>query len=336
MIKKSDILERVTEKEIMEYYYNTSIVDRRPTYRNLMRNDSNGTCYFNWYNCHYYLVDRARGFHANFDCFSLVKHIKGCNFKDALNHINVDMNLGLNGKKNFKSIPGRKIKSSKKVNKYYKRKINYKIVCKKFEESDLFYWMRFGITHQTLYFYNVRAVKSYKSDSNESFKFQLKYTHKKQDPCYCYIFKGKKATRVKLYQPLSKTSKWRSNVNSKDIFGLEQLPEKGDLLFIVSGGKDMMCMKEMDYWSIAGQSETSIINEEVINNLKKRFKKIVVLLDNDNAGINSSKIYKEKYNLDYLVLPNLGSQKDVAEFVEAYGLDQTKNLIKELLNGKSE
>lgn len=319
----------------MEYYYNTNIIDRKPVYRNLMRSDGKGTCYFNWYNGHYYLVDRARGINANFDCFSLVKYIKACDFKNALIHINNDMNLGLAGK-NLSSVPGRKrarIKDTSSISKYYKRKVNYKIKCREFDDNDHQYWSRFGINLSTLNFYEVKAVSTYKSDSIESFKFVLKYQHDPLDPCYCYQFKGKKALRVKLYRPLSTSSKWKSNVNSNDIFGINKIADTEDLLFIVSGAKDMMVMKEMGYCSIASQSETQIIKESVIDALKTRFKKIIVLLDNDNAGINSSKAYKTKYKLDYIVLPKIGNEKDVAEFAETYGLESTKIIIKNLING---
>ena len=107
--------------------------------------------------------------------------------------------------------------------------------------------------------------------------------------------------------------------------------EKGDLLFIVSGGKDMMCIKAMDWWAVAGQSETQIISEDVINKLKLKFKKIIVLLDNDNTGVMSMKKYNKLYDLPYIILPKNTSCKDIADFVEMYGLNVTKNIINNLL-----
>jgi hypothetical protein len=101
MILLSDILRKVTEKDIMEHYYNCSIKDRKAIYKNLLRNDDKPTCYFNWYRGHYYLVDRGRGRDSNFDCFTLVKSIYNCNFSEALCFINRDMNLNLSSDVNI-------------------------------------------------------------------------------------------------------------------------------------------------------------------------------------------------------------------------------------------
>ena len=68
MILLSEILSKVSEKDIMEHYYHCSITDRKAIYKNIIRNDKEGTCYFNWFRGHYYLVDRGRGIDFNFNC----------------------------------------------------------------------------------------------------------------------------------------------------------------------------------------------------------------------------------------------------------------------------
>ena len=144
MILLSDILRKVTEKDIMEHYYHCSIRDRKAMYKNLLRNDDKPTCYFNWYRGHYYLVDRGRGRDSNFDCFTLVKSIYNCNFSEALSFINRDMNLNVLSDVNI--IPNKKIKiinNDNEVNNNYQKRVNYKIKSRKWNDNDINYWIRY-------------------------------------------------------------------------------------------------------------------------------------------------------------------------------------------------
>lgn len=335
MILLSDILSKVTEKEIMEHYYSQSIIDKKPVYRNMMRNDDKGTCYFNWYRGKYYLVDRARGRDANFDCFMLIQYLNGCNFNESLQIINKDLGLGLSD--DYTSNPGRRTIKKKKVNQseYYQRKINYQIKSRKWNEDDVNYWNQFNISIDTLVKYNVIPVNSYKSDSGESFKFSLRYKYNKINPCYAYVFRGKKSTRVKLYKPLDKQYKWSGNINSDDIFGYEQLIDKGKELYICSGLKDLMCLHEMGYNAIAPQSESSKIKKEIIDELKTRFNNIIILFDNDNTGYEMSIKFAKEYDCYYKLLPQITGIKDIAELVQYKQINKAKSIINNLeVHGK--
>ena len=332
MILISDILSRVTEKDIMEHYYNERIIDKKPIYRNLMRNDTKGTCYFNWYNGTYYLIDRARGMNANFDCYDLVKYLYNCDYATCLRHINFDLGLGLEDKE-ISSNPGRKTKRKKYKKVYYKKKINYQIRARKWNRYDVQYWEQFGITIDTLIKYNVVPVKSYKDDVGASFKFKIRYKYTESDPCYAFVFDGKKSIRVKLYRPFSSDNKWKSNTSVGDIFGLKNLNDITDHtapLYIVSGLKDLMCMSEMGFYAIAPQSESTTIDINIIRNLRKNFKKIIILYDNDDTGVRMSLEHSNLYSSAYKILPKMNGLKDIAEFVQYYNKDYTKDLINQL------
>lgn len=326
MVLLSDLLSKVSEKDIMEHYYGCPIKDRKALYKNLLRNDDKPTCYFNWYRGHYYLVDRGRGRDYNFDCFTLVKHIYNCDFSEALSFINRDMNLNLCS--DYNDIKKGRIKIVKKSSDTTdSKKINYKIKSRKWNNNDINYWLQFGININTLSIFDVIPVESYDSDAGESFKFKLKYKYKETDPCYAYVFKHKKPITVKLYRPLNEIAKWQGNITIKDVFGYNQLPEVCDTIYICSSLKDLMCLYEMGFTAIAPQSETSDIPKEIIEDVRLRSKKLIILFDNDDAGIQQSKKYAVKYNCRYIILPPDNINKDIAEYVKYYGLEKTKEFI---------
>ena len=327
MILLSELLTKVNEKEIMEHYYQTNIIDKKAIYRNITRDDSTPTCYFNWYNGKYFLVDRSIGISGNFCPFKLVQTLYKCTFYQSLYHINKDMNLGLSSKQVY-SIPGRKI-INKETKSDNKRKTNYKIKSRKWNDNDIKYWETHHISLSTLTYFNVIPVKEYQDDCGISFKFNNRYKYNKDhsDPCYVYVFKGKKSIRVKLYRPFNTIINWNGNLSNKDIFGYNQLPEYSKTIYIASGLKDLMCLYEMGLSAIAPQSETSDIPDYLIEELRLRCRNLIILFDNDNAGINSSKKYSSKYQCRYISLPKDGKNKDIAEYVKEYGIEYTKQLI---------
>ena len=86
----------------------------------------------------------------------------------------------------------------------------------------------------------------------------------------------------------------------------------------------------MGYTAIAPQSESSTISPDIIEDLKSKCKRLIILFDNDDAGIEMAKKYSGIYQCRYLILPkdNNSNCKDVAEFVACFGLDETKEIIK--------
>ena len=93
---KEKILSKISEKEIMQYYFNQSIIENRPIYKNPTRPDSKGTCWFSWTkNNRYFLFDKS-GTDTSVDCFKLAMHTYQCGFREGLFHIIKDLNLLVN------------------------------------------------------------------------------------------------------------------------------------------------------------------------------------------------------------------------------------------------
>ena len=315
MILKEDILSKVTEKDIMQFYWGEYIEDNRAVYKNPMRTDSHGSCYFKWYKNKYVFTDRGGGIEANFDCFTYVRWLYNCGFYEALTRINDEMVLGARNKL-LQSSTIKEVKKSVKV-----IQTNFKVETRDWNQADLDYWSQFGISIENLNKI-CKPVQNYKSNAG-SFSFKLKYEYNPKDPCYVFIF-GK---RMKLYQPLSKVNKWKSNIKNTDIFGLKELPHFGDTLYITSGAKDMLCLWEMGLNSIAPQSECVDIPDEVMDDLKCRFNHIFYLFDNDNTGIKMSKQFSDKHQVNYIELPKINNCKDIAELCKQTNINKVKEII---------
>ena len=80
--------------------------------------------------------------------------------------------------------------------------------------------------------------------------------------------------------------------------------------------------------SIAPDSENTMISETVIKQLKSRYSKIIILFDNDEPGIKAAQKYKEKYGLDYVILP---LEKELSDSVKLHGIDKVKEVLFPLL-----
>jgi len=88
-----------------------------------------------------------------------------------------------------------------------------------------------------------------------------------------------------------------------------------------------MCLKQFGYnlEVIAPDSENTIIKPYIIQNLKKKYKKVVTLFDNDVAGHTAV----NKYLLHFKIKGTwLDSSKDIADLVKEKGFDAAHKEIK--------
>lgn len=105
-------------------------------------------------------------------------------------------------------------------------------------------------------------------------------------------------------------------------FGLEQLPSKGDLLFLTGGEKDVLTLAAHGFHAICFNSETSVIPAKTVRKLVYRFKHIVLLYDTDKTGLECSEKHRAQlaeYGVKRLVLPLSGTkaEKDVTDYFKA-------------------
>lgn len=169
-------------------------------------------------------------------------------------------------------------------------------IRKKWKQSELDYWKQYGITVKTLALYNVLpATKIWINGL-------LHHSSTEKDPVFLYVYGP---NNIKSYRPYApdKSDKWRSKNINDIIQGFDQLPWIGDIVIITSSLKDVMMFHELGIPAIALNSETSILKEELVIHLRKRFKRIIVNYDNDVTGVESSIKYSNMYNLEYWNVP---------------------------------
>jgi hypothetical protein len=192
--------------------------------------------------------------------------------------------------------------------------------------DDLAYWSSYYIPIKTLEKFDVSPIQYvFLQDI-------IVWTHHVDNPIYAYkIYNG-----LKTYKPFAKTkhSKWISSCTRYDVQGFKQLPKTGDLLIITKSLKDVMVLHELGYSAVAPHGENHAIPNDVIYNLQKRFKHIVVLYDWDYAGIRGAKSLEKKHKLNLIFIPQEHAVKDISDYVKKYTLTKGNKLIKDLLHGR--
>jgi DNA primase len=315
----------------MEFYWGEALIENVAKYKNPTRNggDRNGTCYFSNRGVHYYLVDKSRtdGYglgKSHINCFDFVMWHHSCSFREALERINYEMNV--------QQKPIKHVVEEKKTDPDNRVGVAFKVITRPYTQSDLDYWQQFSISPKTLRDFKVKCVEKCYTNAKNKTRWELVYKKKGttyKDSAFVYLF----GDRVKLYQPYSQFTKWKSNTKSSDIYGLDLLPIRGKTLYIASGCKDAMCLYEAGLDVIAPQSENAGISVDLMNKLKTSFRHIIVLYDNDETGLKQSELFVERHNTDnnvhYITLPNEHG-KDVAEIVNKTNLDYVLNLVTDL------
>jgi hypothetical protein len=190
--------------------------------------------------------------------------------------------------------------------------------------EDQKYWMSFRIGETMLNKYNVKPIEYYnlvKEDAGEIKSLQI-------GSKWCYGYFNKDGEAYKLYQPYSKTHKFYKV--KPHIQGFDQLEFKQPYLVICSSLKDAMCLKGMGYniEVIAPDSENTMIKAHIIEHLKKKYKKIITLFDNDEAGRNAIKRYADTYNINGFA-PTIC--KDISDAMKEHGFDKVHKHLKPLL-----
>lgn len=158
------------------------------------------------------------------------------------------------------------------------------------------------------------SLKKFSSENNEGKPFSIAATDK--EPVFGYTAKQ----YVKVYRPHSEMRfLYAGDFGENYCFGLEQLPAKGDLLFITGSEKDVMSLTVHGFHAICFNSETVTIPVGIIHRLSFRFKHIVLLYDVDKAGLDSSakqELALKNYGVKRLLLPLAGTkvEKDISDF----------------------
>lgn len=252
--------------------------------------------------------------HGTGECGNVIKFVSLFTGKTEYNDILSDIVDKLNITNNTKLV------SSKQYIQPTETVIG--VVRQEFTDVDINYWKQFNISINTLKKFNVNSIKYYLCNGI------VKGTYKRENPMYAY----KVYNNFKIYRPLAdKYTKWRNNLTDYDIQGYEQLPQKGDILFITKSMKDVMCLHEMGYPAVSPSSESTFLPKDVLEQLKTRFKRIIILFDRDTSGVKRSRKLSRETGLEAMFINKKFKAKDVSDAVKANSFEEIKNWLNETI-----
>ena len=321
-VSLDDIISKVTEADILSYYLGIIEIpciinspirqDKRPSF-GLYSPDGKKIYYTD-------LSTRDRG-----GLFDLLSQMWNCSFKEVLIRVNNDISR-FTKSTNINSYTPYTVKS---INNYNK---STELQCKvrDWRGYDIEYWSSYGITLEWLKYAEVYPI---------SHKIIIKDGHRyvfgADKYAYAYVEHKEGKVTLKIYQPFNKDGyKW-SNKHDRSVISLwTKVPEYGDKICICSSLKDALCLwANTGIPAIAIQGEGYNMSDTAISELKRRYKEIYILLDNDGAGLKDGLSLSESTGFTNLVLPQFDDKgKDISDAFKILGKEKWLELIVPLFN----
>lgn len=335
MIRKDDIL-RATDKgvQVFRFYLPVNFKVGK-NFLNPFYKDTKASCniYYDRKGGVFKMKDFGNEEYSG-DCFELVGKLNGLSckepkeFVEIMEIINRDLHLGFSSHEEYQVSHYKVPQKAEVITEVPKERVKrpYTIVQKPYSSLELAFWEKSGIGESVLKQYRVVSLKKFSSENAEGKPFS--FVSNAEEPVFGYM--GKQV--VKVYRPFSQIRfLYAGDLGENYCFGLEQLPAKGDLLFITGGEKDVMSLAAHGFHAICFNSETACIPETLIHRLSFRFKHIILLYDVDKTGLESSAKRERElksYGVKRLLLPLSGTkeEKDVSDYF-ALG-NSRENLIR--------
>lgn len=317
ILSKELIYNKVREEEILEYYLGIPV--KKGLFKSPLRNDNSPTCaFYRARNGRIIFKDFSGAFSG--DAISVVMEKFQCSYMKALQIIANDFGIVKN--ENLK-VNKPKMEYSGSILEENKTSI-IQVEIRDFQDYELAWWKTYGITEKTLKHFRVFSCKNIWLNGT---LFHLETSKQK---IFGY-FGGTKdgVENWKIYFPGKKKYKFISNWKATKIQGAAQLPkEGGEYLVITKSLKDCMTLYEFGITAIAPNSENLFVTPAQYEKLKTKFKNILIVYDNDLAGIHGlNKIRKEFPGTKVAFIPRKYEAKDISDFYKKYGREETQKLI---------
>ena len=350
---KNQILNRTRQGlDVFHHYLGVKFYPNRK-FKNPLYNDTKASCYiYLGKKSGIYKMKDFGDINYSGDCFWLVAMILGLDmkndFKQILRRINEDMHLCIS----MDSIPDDSKGSSQKYSATTKPEVlnssvtdsheepktdekqpqqpKIKLVYKDFSEEELKYWEHYGIKPGTLKRFKVKSAKSLTGSSKDGKTYKI--CSQPTEPMFVYHTIDE---AVKVYMPKSKLRfMYAHRPSGEYVYGLEHLPARGHMVFITGGEKDVMSLAAHGFDAVCLNSETAVPPINIIENLHRRFKQIVLLYDTDKTGKESAARIEQslkQYGVKRLELPLSGtkSEKDISDF---FALGHTAKELEDLIS----
>lgn len=313
-ITREDILKHVTQEEIYSFYLGEDIT-HLGIFHSPLREDNIPS-----FALYFHKVNRNILMFYDFatkDCGDfvvLVMRMFNVDYPEALKKITFDLGLS-----NFSVNLTKQVISYTRI--IHKDKIKLGIKTRPWNYRDKEFWNSFGICKATLLKFNVHPI---------SYVFYNDTAVKAHEQAYAYVEIKDDKVSYKIYQPTEiKIKKWINNADYSVHQGYMQLPKSGDMLIITKSLKDVMSIHDcLGIPAIGLQSESVTMKNSVMDEYKSRFKKVICLFDNDEAGKKLSKSFTEKYNIPYFFVPEMPKVTDFSDLVRVVGKQEAVDIVK--------
>lgn len=319
-----DILSKTTEVDILAYYL--GVTEIPCIIHSPLRVDNNAS--FGLYS-----RDGHRIFYIDFatkergSTFDILSQLWGYNYMETLAKIASDIPKFTTKISNIKQNASK----ASRVSRLNSTELQCKV--RGWTSYDIEYWKSYGITLEWLKYAEVYPIshKIIIKDGN-------KYVFGADKYAYAYVEHKEGKVTLKIYQPFNKNGyKWSSNID-RSVWSLwTKIPKYGTNLIISSSVKDCLnIMCNLRIPSICLQGEGYLPKPHIMEELKSRYKNIIVFFDNDftnpnNPGHNDAKKLSEEYNLKMVEIPKEYKSKDPSDLYKKYGKDRYLEIMKEIL-----
>lgn len=252
--------------------------------------------------------DQGLGIHG--DIFELVRRIYQFDTRTmAIHQIQIDAGL----------IPGNpriRIQLDTRE-KQYIHVADIDIKSRDFTSRDLHFWDRINVQPKGLARFNVRSLSAY-------------WLHKEQSVPYLNSglgFAYPVWDKYQLYFPTkSKNEKFRTDWTEICVPGFSQLRYQSDTLVITKSMKDILCLDSFGYESIAPRGEHTMIPQQCLDVVVPRYKRVVILFDND--GKHNGHLYP----YDKIYVPRIWEKdKDTSDFCSNHGPRETSEMLRQII-----
>lgn len=190
------------------------------------------------------------------------------------------------------------------------------VTIRPWRNYDYEYWNSYGITRQWLKYAEIYPI-SYKIITKKDSLTDKgkKYVFPADKYAYCFVERKEGKLQLKVYQPFNKNGfKWCSKMDASVIGLWTKIPEYGDRVIICSSLKDALVIScQLHIPTLCLQGEGYNISDTAIKELKRRYKKIFISFDTDEAGKMDGKKLAERTGFTNII-PDLGTEKDFSDY----------------------
>jgi hypothetical protein len=187
-----------------------------------------------------------------------------------------------------------------------------KVKSRPLKEQELLYWMEIGVRLEHLNTFNTTAISHSWTDDFIAYHG----THS-----YAYRI----GNMYQIYKPFApRDNKFRNNFTDKVLPGYLQLPPTGNLCIIGKAFKEVIAQSAWGFPSVAPRGENIPISQAFLDNLRKRFKRVVSLFDNDGK-------HQIIDDIEQLYVPISSGEKDPTDFARTFGVPMAIEMMNDLL-----